>query len=137
MTIKKTELEKIARQLRAALEIIEAELTPVEISPEIQTEVERKIANRICLAWDHVIPEGETIYRGLCESDYSTTMARIRRGEDSETDLMLQGQLGPRAKPGRKSARDLAHAEKMKIVTQDVEKFKKKRANNKRGSSDE
>jgi hypothetical protein len=137
MAIKKTELEKIARQLRAALEIIEAELTPVEVPAAVQAEVERKIANRICLAWDHPIPEGDTVYRGLCESDYSTTMARIRRGEDSEPELMKRGELGPKSKPGRKAARDIAHAEKMKIVSDDLEVFKKKRANKKKAESDE
>jgi hypothetical protein len=112
MPIKKTDLEKLARQLRLALEIIEAELAPVDVSPAVQAMMDDKLRKRICLAWDHVIPDGEPIYRGLCETDYNTTTARIRRGEELESDLMRRGELGPKAKPGRKAARDIAASHK-------------------------
>jgi hypothetical protein len=112
MAISRTELEKIARQLRSALEVIEAELAPIEIPPEIQAEVERKMAARICLAWDHQIPEGETVYRGCCETDYQTLMARMRRGQETESALMMAGKLGPKGSRGRKAALDVAASQK-------------------------
>ncbi len=97
MAIQKTELEKLVRALRTALTILEAELEPVEIPPEIQQEVARKMAARICLAWDHAIPVDDEDHRGLCSTDYATTMARIRRGEESEVELMKQGKLARKA----------------------------------------
>jgi hypothetical protein len=44
----------------------------------------------------------------------------------------MQGKLGPRGKPGRKAAKDVA-AEKAKRVAEDVEKYRAKR----KGKSDE
>jgi hypothetical protein len=127
MALKQSDLELIARQLRAALDLIEAELTPPEIPKEIVEEVQRKMEQRICLAWDHAIPEGEAVLRGLCESDYSTLMQRIQRGKETEIGLMMQGKLGPKGPRGRKAALDLAREAKLQVVTEDLEKFKKKR----------
>jgi hypothetical protein len=129
MTINKRELEKVARLLKAALAIIEAELEPIVVPDEIQAEVDRKLQNRTCLAWDHAIPDGERVTRGLCMTDYSTTMARIRRGEESERELIVTGKLtAEAAKSGRKAARDLAQAEKLRIVAEDVANYKKNQA---------
>jgi hypothetical protein len=127
MALKQTDLELIARQLRAALDLIEAELTPPDIPKEIVEEVQRKMEQRICLAWDHVIPEGDQVMRGLCETDYHTLMARVRRGQETETGLMIQGKLGPKGPRGRKAALDLAREAKLQVVAEDLEKFKKKR----------
>lgn len=112
MPLKQTDLETIARQLRAALKLIEAELAPPPIPPEIEAEMLRKMENRICLAWDHPITEGDDVRRGLCETCYSTLTARIRRGQESEIDLMVQGKLGPKAQRGRKAALDIAASHK-------------------------
>ncbi len=127
MALKQTDLEIIARQLRAALDLIEAELTPPDIPKEIMEQVQQKMEKRICLAWDHVIPEGEPVLRGLCESDYSTLMQRIQRGKETELGLMMQGKLGPKGPRGRKAALDIAREAKLQIVAEDVEKFKKSR----------
>lgn len=121
MALSQTELEMIARQLRAALEIIEAELAPPEIPKEIQEEVQRKMDARICLAWDHKIPEGEQVMRGLCETDYHTLMARVRRGQETESGLMMQGKLGPKGPRGRKAALDVAREQKLKTVKDDLD----------------
>jgi hypothetical protein len=127
MAIKKTELEKIVRHLRNILEVLEAEIAPIEIPPDVQAEVQRKIEARTCLAWDHQIPDGQKVRRGLCETDYSTTMARIRRGETTEEEMMRSGELGPVGKPGRIAARDAAREQKMQVVKDDLEAFKAKR----------
>ncbi len=133
MDIKRKELETIRRQLRAAIEIIDAHLEPLVIPEDVQKEVDRKLAARICLAWDHDIPEGEQVMRGLCETDYHTTMARVRRGTDSERDLMLKGQLGPPAKPGRKAARDIAADKSAKALGKSIA-AKAKQQRKKKGS---
>lgn len=132
MGITRKELEKIAKQLRAALAVIERELKPIEVPPDVQKMVEAKRIARICLAWNHEVPEGETLRRGLCETDYGTTMARIRRGEESEADLMARGLLGPKATGGRKSAREKAQPlemtpEEAKQVAEDLETYLKKK----------
>lgn len=139
MTINRTELEKLLRHLRAAVNILEAELEPIVIPPEVIEEVRRKADSRICLAWDHPIPEGETPRRGLCHTDYNTTFARINRGEESERDLMLKGKLGPPGKRGRPAARDLAEEQeaKRKKVADDLERYEKKKAAKKKGESNE
>lgn len=132
MALTQTELESIVRQLRATLELLEAHLETPEIPKEIQAEVQRKMEQRICLAWDHVIPEGETVLRGLCETDYNTLMARVRRGQETESGLMIQGKLGPKGPRGRKAALDIASKQKLQIVADDIEAYKKKRATKKR-----
>jgi hypothetical protein len=68
--------------------------------------------NRICLGWDHEIPIGENTLRGLCDTCYSTLMARIRRGQETESELMIVGKLGPKAPRGRKAALDIAASHK-------------------------
>ncbi len=135
MTISRTELEKIVRQLEGILATLKAEIDPVDVPPEIAAEVKRKMDEGICLAWDHPIGDEPSI-RGLCETDYHTTMARIRRGEENEVELMQQGKLGPRSKPGRKAAKDLAaeKAAKQKKVAEDLEAYKKRKA---KGKADE
>lgn len=128
--MKKTDLEKLARHLRAALNVIESELEPITVDPAVQSEVDRKIAARICLAWDHVIPDGERVIRGLCHTDYATTMSRIRRGEESERDLIQRGELAAEVKKGgRKSARDIAAERKAKElkVAELADKYNKRK----------
>lgn len=133
MNISKTELEKIARQLRALTNLVESHLEPVVVPVEVQEEVDRKLQARICLAWDHVIPEGERVLRGLCTTDYNTTLARIRRGEEDENSLVVAGKiLGDRAKPGRKAALDAKSEEKLRIVAEDVAKYRAKKAKGKK-----
>ncbi len=134
MSIKRTDLEKLAAQLRAALAIIEAELEEIVVPPEIAAEVKRKMDARICLAWDHPIPEGEESYRGRCKTDYSLAMQRIARGQESERDLMMRGELGPPGKRGRRAASDLEKAAKQKKVAEDLEAYKKRKA---KGKADE
>ncbi len=138
MSINRTELEKLLRHLRAAVGILEGELEPIVVPPEIAEEVKRKIEAKICLAWDHPIPENETGRRGLCHTDYNTTMARIHRGEESERELMMQGKLGPPGKRGRPAAKDLAAEKeaKLKRVADDVDRYKKDKAKRK-GKQDE
>lgn len=144
MPISHQDLEKIAQQLRGAinqcrdaLSIIEGELEPPEVPEDVQRMVDEKLAKRICLAWDHQIPEGDKVIRGNCETDYHTTMARVRRGSESETDLILRGLLtADRKKGGRKAARDKAKAlkitdEELAQVAEDVRKYNAKQAKNK------
>ncbi len=114
MKISRTELEKMIRQLRAVLAVLEAQLEPSEIPPEILAEMKSKMERRICLAWDHEIPEGERVSRGLCETDYATTMARIRRGTESENELMQKGQLAPRATKRPQKRRETLRSKKRK-----------------------
>lgn len=120
----------MVRQLEGILAVLKAEIEPVEVPPEIAKEVHRKMEARICLAWDHEIPHDHVVWRGLCETDYNTTMARVRRGEENEIELMMQGKLGPRSKPGRKAAKDLAAA-KQKKVAEDLERYNEKKAKKK------
>lgn len=140
MNIKRTELEKLIRQLRSVVTALEAHLEPIEVPPEIQEEVDRKAQARICLAWDHVVPEGERMIRGRCVTDYATIMARIRRGEVDETEAVLTGQLQAEGKrPGRKAAADLAAEKeaKQKKVAEDRERYKKRKTKAKTDESDE
>lgn len=137
MSLNKKELQQIARQLQAALDIIRAELAPIQVPDDITQEVRRKIEARICLAWDHEIPAGERVMRGLCETDYHTTMARIRRGDESERDLMMRGELDFPGKAGRKAARDVADAEKLRIVAEDAARYNAKQAKRRKGTSNE
>lgn len=87
------ELEKIAKALRAALSLVEAKLEPIDVPEEVAAEVERKLANRICLAGDHQIEEDGCVIRGQCRTDYNTTEVRINRGELDERELILTGKL--------------------------------------------
>lgn len=117
-------MEKLVTHLRAALNILEAQLDPPEVPQEVQEMVAYKIANRICLAWDHKIPEGERVTRGQCTVDYPTTMARVRRGDDDERELIKQGKLtAERQKPGRKSKRDTISPDEAKRVAEDMERY--------------
>lgn len=130
MDINEKDVEKLIGMLRTALAMLEGKVhTPVEPSAEVQAEVNRKLEAGICLAWDHKIEDGQRVIRGQCQTDYNTTMARIRRGEENETDLIMQGKLlaeGKRA--GRRAARDVAadKAAKQLRVAEDANRYKKK-----------
>lgn len=140
MTLNRRELEKIANALRAAinkgqaaLDLVERELVPVEVPAAVAKEVQRKLAARICLAWDHKIPDGDRVVRGQCETDYATTRSRIRRGEVTEQELIMRGEMTAEAKKGgRKAARDIAADKALQItheelqqVAEDIEQFEK------------
>jgi hypothetical protein len=112
MPLKPSEIEKLVRHLRAVLEVLEKEIAPVEIPSAVLAEMQVKIDRGECLAWEHQISDDDRGRRGLCETDYQTTMAKIRRGEESEIDLMRRGLLAPKGKSGRKSAREIAEAHK-------------------------
>lgn len=112
MTISRTEIEKLIRHIEAVLAVLKKEIAPADIPQEVLDDMQKRMDAGICLAWHHKIQPGERVTRGLCEADYSTTMARIRRGEDDEIDLMMQGKLGAKAKSGRKAARDIAASQK-------------------------
>lgn len=127
------ELEKIANSLRLALAIVEEKLHPeIDVPLEVLQEVERKLAEGICLAWDHQIEAGSRVIRGLCQADYATTMARIRRGEENERQLILEGKLLAEGKKGgRKAARDVAaeQAAKALKIAEMAERYNNRKKN--------
>lgn len=77
----------------------------VDVPPDIQKEVERKINQRICLRCGQKIIEGDQVRRGLDNSCYSTTNKRINTGLENERTLILRGQITADPKPGGRPAR--------------------------------
>ncbi len=53
-------------------------------------------------------------------------MQRIARGQETERDLMMRGELGPPGKRGRRAASDIAaeKAAKLKKVADDVDQYR-------------
>lgn len=72
------------------------------------TEVQEKIAKRICLTCGTQVPEGGFYLRGLHQTCYNTTMRRIREGIWKEGERIKDGKLSVGGKPGKAAVIDIA-----------------------------
>lgn len=125
------ELRQIATRLLGFVDSIDD--TPIVVDAAISELVEKRVAERICLACGQKALPDEQMRRGQDPGCYSTTRSRIRRGLTTERQLIEQGKLtAERATGGRVAKQDLLNTDgktaELQHAAEAIEQYKSNQA---------